>query len=165
MRDATQMDDLAHAWELFLIFHQRTWNKCQANYKGRDFWGPLLPKYSAIRKNDGVLIYAHQARHVDEHGIEPITQVNVGSTKVTGGTLTGGSSICGGSHYVLAPGSTASVEVTPSKVAANSVTNCGRTYDPPVLDGNQNPSVLCIAEHAILFLEALFAEIDAAGGD
>lgn len=49
-------------------------------------------------------------------------------------------------------------------VAANSVVNRGVTYNPPVLDGKPNPAVLLIAEHAIIFFDNLFAEIDAKGG-
>lgn len=165
MRDAEQLDDLALAWELFLIFHHRTWNKCQAQYEGKAFWGPLQPKYSARRKQDPVLIYVHQARHVDEHGIQPIAQVQPASTVVSNGTLTGGTKITGGNEYVLGHGSTATIKVVPATVLSNPVMNKGRTYAPPTLDGSTTPPVLRIAEEAIKFFDDLFADIDAAGGD
>ncbi len=162
---ADQLDDLAHCWELFLIFHQRTWNKCEAQYKGQAFWGPLLPKYSARRKHSECLIYVHQARHVDEHGIQAIAQVQPGSTNVYAGVLTGGTQITGGGTYALGPGSTSAIKVTPANVQVVRVTNYGQNYDPPVLDGSPNPPVLRVAEEAIKFFDDLFSEIDAAGGD
>ena len=165
MRDAEQLDDLALAWELFLVFHQRVWNKCEAHYKGSKFWGPLQPKYSARRKHDPILIYVHQARHVDEHGIQPIAQVQHASTAVSSGALTSGTSITGGGEYKLGLGSTATIKVIPANVRSNAVTNHGRTYAPPTLEGSATPPVLRIAEAAIKFLDDLFAEIDAAGGD
>lgn len=165
MRDAKLLDDLALAWELFLIFHQRTWNKCEAHYKGKTFWGPLQPKYSTRRKQDPTLIYVHQSRHVDEHGIQPIAQVQHASTVVSGGTLTGGTRITGGGEYNLGSGSTATIEIKPATVRSNPVTNKGRTYPPPTLDGSATPPVLRIAEEAIKFFDDLFTEIDAAGGD
>ena len=165
MQVAKQLDDLALAWELFLIFHQRTWNKCEAHYRGRSFWGPLLPKYSTRRKQDPILIYVHQARHVDEHGIDPIMHRQEASTIVTGGTLTGGTRITGGGEYIIGSGSTATVEIVPATVLSNPVTNQGKTYHPPALDGSATPPVLRIAEEAIKFYDDLFSEIDAAGGD
>lgn len=165
MRVAKQLDDLALAWELFLIFHQRTWNKCEAHYRGTSFWGPLLPKYSTRRKQDPILIYVHQARHVDEHGIHPIMHRQEASTNVSGGTLTGGTCITGGGEYIVGPGSTATFEIVPATVLSIPVTNKGKTYQPPVLDGIATPPVLRIAEEAIKFFDDLFSEIDVAGGD
>ena len=165
MRDAKLLDDLALAWELFLIYHQRTWNKCDAYYKGKGFWGPLHPKYSARRKQDSTLIYVHHARHVDEHGIQPVAQVQHGSTKIFSGILTGGTRITGGGECTLGLGSTATIEVIPTTVRSNPVTNHGKTYTPPTLHGSSSPPVLCIAEEAIKFYDDLFAEIDTAGGD
>ncbi len=66
---------------------------------------------------------------------------------------------------MLGSGSTATIKVTPSDVLANPVTNRGVTFNPPVLGGNANPSVLRIAEKAIKFFDDLFIEIDKAGGD
>lgn len=165
MTDAEQLDDLAHAWEIFLIYHQRTWNKSEAHYKGKTFWAKLLPKYSARRKHEDVLIYVHQARHADEHGIKPIAHEQLGSTVISAGTVTGGSHIVGGGEYDVGPGSTATIKVTPSDVLSAPVQNCGKTYVPPKLDGSSNPPVIRIAEEAIKFFDDLFAEIDAAGGD
>jgi hypothetical protein len=166
MRTAEQLDDLAHYWELFLIFHQRTWNKCETQYKGQAFWGPLFPKYSAKRKHSDVLVYVHHARHANEHGIQAIAQVQPGSTTVDAGSvLTGGSQIIGGGAYVLGYGSVANVKVTPSYVQAARVIVRGQGYEPPVLDGSLNPPVLRVAEESIKFFDDLFAEIDAAGGD
>lgn len=165
MRDAAQLDDLALAWELFLIYHQRTWNKCEAHYKGKPFWGPLLPKYSTKRKHDPALIYVHQARHVDEHGISPITQIQPSSTIISNGTLTGGTYITGGGGYIQGAGSTATIAIVPAEVCSNPVTNHGITYQPPTLKGNRFPPVLEIAEEAIVFFDDLFSEINAAGGD
>ena len=165
MRDAEQLDDLALAWELFLIYHQRAWNKCEAHYTGKAFWGPLRPKYSSRRKHDPILIYVHQARHVDEHGIQPITQSQPAMTVVSGGVLTGGTKITGGGEYTLGPGSTATIQVMPATVLSTPVTNKGVTYQPPVLDRNARPSVLHIAEEAIKFFDDLFADIDTARGE
>ncbi len=165
MRDSEQLDDLALAWESFLIYHQRTWRKCAAHYKEKEFWGSLQSKYSTRRKTDLTLIYVHQARNAEEHGIQPIVQVQLGSTKVSSGTLTGGTSITGGGDYTLGRDSTATIEVIPTAVLSNPVENRGITYHPPTLQGSSTPPVLYIAEAAIKFYDDLFAEIDAAGGD
>lgn len=165
MRNAEQLDDLAHAWELFLIFHQRTWNKCEAHYKRKKFWGPLLPKFAARRKRDPILIYVQQARHADEHGIQPIAQVQRAATIISKGILTGGTHIKAGGEYVLGPGSTANIKVIPAAVLSKQVINQGKTYDPPILEESTAPPVLRIAEEAIKFFDDLFAEIDANGGD
>jgi len=53
----------------------------------------------------------------------------------------------------------------PATVLSNPVTNQGKTYQPPTLDGRAAPPVLRIAEEAIKFFDDLFSEIDAAGGD
>lgn len=164
MRDSVQLGDLAHAWELFLIFHQRTWNKCEVHYKGTEFWGRLLPKYSAMRKQNPVLVYVHQARHADEHGIQPIAHHQAASTTIGNGVLTGGTKITGGGIAVIGPGSTAELTINPATVLANPVTNRGQTYPPPVVNGRPY-SVLQLAEAAIGIYDDLFAEIDAASGD
>lgn len=142
MRDARQLDDLALAWELFLIYHQRTWNKCEAHYKGKSFWGPLLPKYSTKRKHDPTLIYVHQARHVDEHGISPITQIQPSSTVISSGILTGGTHIIGGGSYIQGPRNTATISVIPADVCSTPVINHCITYQPPTLKGNCCPPYL-----------------------
>ncbi len=90
MERASDLEALRDAWEDFLIYHQRTWNRCEAYYKGKPFWGPLLPKYSARRSNDSLLRYLHQARHADEHGIDLSYLVQSGSTTIGPGTYTGG---------------------------------------------------------------------------
>ncbi|MGC1172227.1 hypothetical protein [Polaromonas sp.] len=164
MRDSAQLDDLAHAWELFLIFHQRTWNKCEAHYKGSAFWGRLLAKYSAIRKRDPLLVYVHQARHVDEHGIQMISRQQAGTTTIGSGVLTGGTQITGGGVAIIGSGSTAPVTINPITVIAIPVVNRGQTYPPPVMNG-RTPSVLQLADASMLIYDNLFAEIDAANGD
>lgn len=165
MQHASDLDTLADTWELFLIYHQRTWNRCEAHYAGQPFWGRLNPTFSARRKRETLLQYVHQARHADEHGLAPIAQAHPAFSVVSGGTLLGGSKIVGNGPSYLAPGSTATVIFNPATIVANPVINRGVTYDPPVLKGRPQPPVLQIAEAAIRFYEELFHEIDAAGGD
>jgi hypothetical protein len=165
MEGAEDLEALRDAWEDFLVYHQRTWNKCKAYYAGNPFWGPLLPKYSAQRSNEPLLQYVEQARHADEHGIDPSSQVQLGSTIVGPGTYTVGTTIVGGGPSVLGPGSTGSVTVNPATVTTRSVKNRGVTFDPPVLNGKSNPRVIDVAREALKFYENLFSEIDAAGGD
>ncbi len=52
MQSAGDPETLQDAWEDFLIYHQRTWNRCAAYYRGKPFWGALLLKYAAQRAND-----------------------------------------------------------------------------------------------------------------
>lgn len=85
MREAADLEAMADSWELFLIYHQRTWNRCEAHYKGQEYWAPLLPKYSARRKSDGLLQYVQQSRHADEHGLRPIAEPSKSFTTVSGG--------------------------------------------------------------------------------
>jgi hypothetical protein len=165
LQQAPDMEALADTWELFLIYHQRTWNRCAAYYRGKPFWGALENKYKSHRKVDPLLQYVHQARHADEHGLAPIAHVRPGFTTVGPGTILGGSKIVGGAPSVVAPGSTAKVEFTPTTIAAGPVVNRGDTYDPPVINGDVRPPVLAVAELAVKFYEELFREIDEAGGD
>ncbi len=165
MESASCLADLQDAWEDFLIYHQRAWNRCGAYYKDKAYWGQLLPKHAALRGNDSLLQFVQQARHADEHGIDPSSRVQLGYTTLGPGTYTGGTTIVGGSKFVLGPGSTGSVSVTPSAVRTKPVVNRGVTFHPPLLHGQPNPLVLDVAREALKFYEGLFAEIDAAGGD
>jgi hypothetical protein len=166
MEAATALDDLAHAWELFLIYHQRVWNKSEAHYKGKPFWGGIKSKYSARRNQDLVLRYVQQARHADEHGVELISEVANPQTRVMGpGIVMPGSSFTGGGDFNLASGSTVRVVIDPATIIARDVTNRGTSFSAPVVSGNARPHSVAIAQHAILFYDDLFRDIDAAGGD
>lgn len=166
MEAATALDDLAHAWELFLIYHQRVWNKSEAHYRGEPFWTGIRARYSTRRKQDLVLEYVHQARHADEHGVDLISEVASAQTRVMGlGTIIGGK-IVGGGDFDLAPGSTVSVLIDPATIVAREVTNRGVRFAVPSVPGNGRPhSVIAIARHALQFYDDLFRDIDAAGGD
>lgn len=167
MQQAPSQDALADTWELFLIYHHRTWSRCLGYYRGRGFWGALESKYSTRRSSEPLLQYVHQARHADEHGLQPIAQIRPGSTTISGGTIVGPSRIVGGNPAatVIAPGSTAKVIFSPATVVAGNVTNRGVVFAPPVIDGNLSPEVLRVAENAIKVYDDLFREIDLAGGD
>ena len=165
MQQAPDLNALADAWELFLIYHQRTWNHCDAHYGTQGFWARLKPKFAARRKQEVLLQYVHQARHADEHGLGPIAQIHPAFTVVSNGTLLGGSKIVGGGPSYIAPGSTAEVVFHPKGIIASPVANRGVLHDPPVLNGNSRPPVLDVAAGAIQFYEDLFVAIDAAGGD
>jgi hypothetical protein len=165
MESASDLETLQDAWEDFLIYHQRTWNRCLACYKGKPFWGPLEPKFAAQRANDPLLQYIRQARHTEEHGIELSSQVQSGFTTLSPGTYTGGTTISGGGSYVLGAGSTGRVSVHPTSVRTQPVVNRGVEYLPPVLSGDSNPPVVKVAQEALKFYEALFAQINAAGED
>jgi len=165
MRHAQTIEELSDSWELFLIYHQRTWNRCAAYYKSKPFWVALESRYKDLRKADPLLQYVHQARHADEHGLLPVSHIRSGFTTVGSGTIKGGSKVHGGGPSSLAPGSTALVKFTPATVVAGPVVNCGDTYLPPEIDGDAHPPVLKIAGAAIKFYEELFRELDIAGGD
>lgn len=165
MESADDLETLQDAWEDFLIYHQRTWNRCSAYYKGRSFWGSLEPKFATQRANDPLLVYVHQARHADEHGIAPSSKTQLGFTSLSPGTYTGGTTIFGGGGYALGAGSTGRVSVHPASVRAQPVVNRGVEYHPPISSGDSNPPVVKLAKEALKFYEALFAQIDAAGGD
>ncbi len=165
MENASDLETLQDAWEDFLLYRHRTWNRCLAYYKGKSFWGPREPKFAAQRANDPLLVYIHQARHADEHGIAPSSKTQLGFTSLGTGTYTGGTSISGGGAYVLGAGSTGSVSVHPASVRAQRVVNRGVEYQPPVLSEDSNPPVVKVAQQGLRFFESLFSEIDAAGGD
>lgn len=166
MEAASELDDLADAWEVFLIYHQRVWNKSEAYYKGEAFWGRIRQKFSARRKSDPVLQYVHQARHADEHGVQLISEVADSQTRVSGpGTIMPGSKITGGGDSYLAPGSTATVAIDPSTIVARDVTNRGDTYPVPAVQGAVRPhAVIELARHAVRFYADLFSDIDLEGG-
>ena len=155
MENASDLETLQDAWEDFLIYHQRTWNRCLGYYKGKSFWGSLEPKFAALRANDPLLKYVQQARHTEEHGISLSSQVQSGFTTIGPGTYTGGTTISGGGSYVLGAGSTGRVSVHPASVKTQTVINRGVEYCPPVLNGNSNPPVIEVAQEALKFYEAL----------
>jgi len=167
MESAAELDDLADAWEIFLIFHQRVWNKSEAFYKKEPFWSRLQQKFAALRKQDLVLQYVHQARHADEHGIDLISEIVHARTRVMGpGTIMPGSKIIGGAEFLLAPGSTVTVAIDPATVDARSVKNRGLTFAVPAVPGAIRPhSVLEMARYASKFYSDLFKEIDLEGGN
>lgn len=69
MGNASDLETLQDAREDFLVYRQRTWNRCLAYYEGKPFWSGLKPKFAAQRANDPLLAYIQQALHADEHGI------------------------------------------------------------------------------------------------
>lgn len=112
-----------------------------------------------------MIVYIQQARYADEPGIAPCSKVQLGFTNLGPGTYTGGTIISEGGSYALGAGSTGRVSVHSPSVRVQAVMNRGVEYRPPVLSGNLNPPVVEVAQGALKFYEALFAWIDAAGGD
>lgn len=165
MRGAESLDAMADSWELFLIYHHRTWNRCEKYYPVYPFWGQLHAKYKYLRKRDPLLQYVHQARNADEHGLALVAVTRPAFAVVSGGTLMPGSVITGDGQSVLALGSTARVVFHPASVVANPVMNRGEVYQPPVMDGQEQPPVLLLAEAAVDFYRRLFMEVDSHGGD
>jgi hypothetical protein len=62
------------AWREFLHRIERVWTKTQAAVHNMPNWQKIESEVSRLRKNDPLLNYLQQARHVDEHSISELAK-------------------------------------------------------------------------------------------
>jgi hypothetical protein len=72
MRDATSFEAFAIAWQTFLDRLEKVWVKAERECQTfRTKFEPWQGTFKVLRKDDPLLRYLHQARHADQHSIQP----------------------------------------------------------------------------------------------
>jgi hypothetical protein len=72
MRDARDFEAYAVAWQTFLDKLEKVWVKAERECQHvRNRFEPWQAAFKELRKTDPVLCYLHQARHADQHSIQP----------------------------------------------------------------------------------------------
>ena len=167
MHSAATLEDLAHAWELFLIYNRRTWQKA------RDWSKPLshankvvAPLWNASQVNP-LCKYCWEARNADDHGLVQISKevpaaMAINGTMKIDGQITfndGSLTVASGSSLTLPTGST--LEISSATVTALPVVDkYGKEWSPPTVGGKHSPTVLAIAAAAFIKLQELKTAID-----
>lgn len=136
MTKAETLGDLESLWKRFLHHLERTWNKAEAHYCKSPKWSGWHGKYAQARKKDELLVYFVKARDADEHGIEDISQTEMGRVEVGMPQNPGPISInfsvgAGGRVRIHQASGPVEVTATAGQVRLLPVTNRGRTYEVP----------------------------------
>lgn len=135
--EASDFGVAARRWSEFLVEHQRWFTRMQQGLE-RGPSAAWFGKLKGRRKTDPLLCYLHQARHVDEHGLEPITGTQPGSVGIgVGGGFVhieklrierGVITHLSGSQN----GGPIKVRITEAHLKLNQVENRGNVYTPPI---------------------------------
>lgn len=168
MDAAKTVSDLEALWKRFLHQLERTWNKAEAHYSRSPKWSGWHGKYAQARKKDELLVYLTKARDADEHGIEDISQKEMGSIGIGPAEPTGTFSLSvrvdeHGQIQVKEASGPVKIDVIPARVRLLPVTTRGRTYDVPEnhLGKPINSSNLSeLAQMALAFYEDFLAAAD-----
>lgn len=159
------------AWSDLLIRLQRVYNRLAAaapeTGSANAWWG----RKKHERENDELLMYLHQARHAEEHGLDEIVGTRPPSLGINPGP--GGVSFGpGGTTFSVGPeGATVvgdwsgSLKLTynPPALILVPVTNRNVVYNPPQTHLNSNvsgESPTQIAKRAIDYCDALIVEAE-----
>jgi hypothetical protein len=79
MRAAPSLEEYATAWQDFIERLAKLWIKAEKECQPfRARFQPWQGRFKAIRDSDELLRYLHQARHADQHSIQPMTQEVLG---------------------------------------------------------------------------------------
>jgi hypothetical protein len=83
MRAADSFEDYISAWQTFLDRLEKVWVKvereCQPHRPAFEPWQAAAKK---LRRDDALLAYLHQARHADQHTIQPTAADVLGGFQV-----------------------------------------------------------------------------------
>lgn len=167
MHAAGNLEDLAHAWELFLIYNRRTWQKARDWSKlSSDANRVVAPLWDASQV-DPLCKYCWEARNTDDHGLVPISQELPASMEISGSIKIDGQiafkdgmlTIASGSSLTLPSSST--LKLSNATVTALPVVDKnGREWKPPVLSSEHPPTVVEIAAASFLKLKELKSATD-----
>jgi hypothetical protein len=144
LAEASDFGVAARRWSEFLVEHQRWFTRMQQALER----GPSAAWCGTLkgrRKSDPLLLYLHQARHADEHGLERIADAQPGSVSIG----VGGQSVCierleleNGiiTHLTGSQdGGPLTVRVEEAHLKLNEVENRGVTYGPPICAAHGEP--------------------------
>src|SRR3954452_439974 len=84
MRSAPSFDEFAIAWQTFLDGLEKVWVKAKRECQPfRNKFEPWQGAFKKVRKEDELLVYLRQARHADQHTIEPTMIEFLGGFQLT----------------------------------------------------------------------------------
>jgi hypothetical protein len=166
MREATSFDAYAVGWQTFLDRLEKVWVKTERECQlFRNQFEPWQATFKALRKSDSLLRYLHQARHADQHSIQPT------ACEIFGGFL-----------LEIPPGGTVEVSLDKEKgqlkitgacrvttglppgIALLSIENRGTRYDPPSEHLGEKLTAtdpLTVAEKGLAFYEDFVSQAEA----
>jgi hypothetical protein len=78
MRAAKSHPEFELAWSDFLVAHGRVFSKLEQGSKPNRRSTAWYGRQKHTRRTDPLLSYLHHARNIDEHGLEPVTQLQPG---------------------------------------------------------------------------------------
>jgi hypothetical protein len=74
MKSATSLPDMREAWQTFIDRLEKIWVKVERECQPvRSTFQPWQGEHKRMRDSDPLLVYLHQARHADQHSIQPGT--------------------------------------------------------------------------------------------
>jgi hypothetical protein len=136
MKVASSMPELEQAWIHYLRQLDRVWDKAKAHYSRSPKWHSWNGKYRNSRQKDPLICYLVQARNVEAHAIEEITEKRDSFTgigpAIHGQAMT--ATIMVGARGEVAYFKSdvpARIEFSPARVILLPVTNHNVTYQPP----------------------------------
>jgi hypothetical protein len=162
--NARDIDEQSSAWTDVLIHSQRVFSKLAAGASGgsQQWWNGKTKR----RKDDPLLAFAHEARHADEHGIEKIARVAKPAKSISLGLPDGKSGWLpdlrtnehGEIVYLKPNDGQVLAEFGEPILVLKSVSNRGRTYQPPSVNGARPVSPQDLAQHLQSFLSLAVRE-------
>jgi hypothetical protein len=177
MRNADSFAKLEKAWSDFLVMANRVYAKLEQGAKVNGTSRGWFGRKKHERRKDPLLSYIKNARDVDEHGLQRITEQAAGRIGVNfpAGTVVKrgfvkntGSGIEMGFTFED-PNTAVAVHVVPSSVKLVKVTNHGDLYQPPETHMGRpvprihpvaHPNPVAVATLAIAHLSGLIAEAE-----
>ncbi|GEM_PF-3252799 len=152
-----KLDDLASApdfrratvrWSEFLTSHHRWFTRMQQAF-GSGPSSAWFGKLKALRRDSQLLTYLHQARHADEHGLDPIAEGQGASFVMgRGGAALRIESLTINNGQIAVSGSEGGLpivpEFIPSHLKLNPVIQRGVVYQPPAAPVVRPPLVATV---------------------
>lgn len=122
--------DFDHGWYAFLVAQNSFFSALEQGSKRGASKG-WIDKIKNERKNDALLCYLQQARHSDEHSLRPTVVKTQRNIQVNQPHTAAIDPATGKPNLKLIIGEEVNARFAPSAETLLSVTNRGRTYDPP----------------------------------
>lgn len=155
--------DFQAAWSDFLVAGHRIFSRIEQGAKQDSATRTWFDSKRRARKTDQLLVYIHQARHADEHGLAPsvlIQDFRAGKDVMPVYNFDGFDKdmkpIYSRTSTVVAP-----LEIVPSSATLHPVVNRGVTFQPPQEHLGQpiaQPSPQLVAELALSYFRAMVQE-------
>ncbi|MBN2251479.1 MAG: hypothetical protein JW724_05350 [Candidatus Altiarchaeota archaeon] len=154
------------SWKDFLCCLERSWYKLNNANRTDSSWPGWVGRYSTLREKDPLLAYLQNARHVEEHSIQPITTTapgGVGIKPAKGDSLfIKEARIMNGKIWIQTPQQLKIVFIA-AKTKLLPITNWGKTYPVPGMHLGtpiDPENVISVAELGLAFYQKLISEAE-----